>query len=91
MPTFHLPLQCVPATSDFSSLFEPILVPLWATVQPWSVLDLRQFGGGAHGTALISSGSGVGGDDLQALASELLHEHGSPSLPISYASPSPSS
>ncbi|EXB52662.1 hypothetical protein L484_022439 [Morus notabilis] len=75
----------VPATYDLSSLFEPI-------VQPWSMqqrqLDPRQFGGSTG-----SSSTSGGGGDLQALARELLHRHGSPPhgpVPCSDASQSPS-
>ncbi|XP_062090519.1 LOB domain-containing protein 18 [Humulus lupulus] len=57
----------VPATYDLSTLFEPI-------VQPWPMqqrpLDPRQFGG--------ATGGGGSSGDLQALARELLHRHGSP-------------
>ncbi|KAF4386577.1 LOB domain-containing protein 30 [Cannabis sativa] len=63
-------VSTVPATYDLSTLFEPI-------VQPWPMqqrqqLDPRQFGGATGG------GVGGGSGDLQALARELLHRHGSP-------------
>lgn len=75
----------VPTTYDLSSLFEPM-------VQPWVMqqrpMDPRQFGSSGS-----SSGAGGGSGDLQALARELLHRHGSPphgSMPCPDASSSPS-
>lgn len=77
----------MPATYDLSSLFEPMVQP-WTTVQHRPVLDLRQFVGSGGGDTTSSSSSGVGGGDLQALARELLHIHGTTSIPNSDVSPS---
>ncbi|XP_022757103.1 LOB domain-containing protein 18 [Durio zibethinus] len=71
----------VPATYDLSSLFDPMVQPSWAMQQ--RQIDPRQFGGSGS-----SSSTGCG--DLQALARELLHRQGSPQLPCTDASSSPS-
>ncbi|KAK8487283.1 hypothetical protein V6N11_012787 [Hibiscus sabdariffa] len=73
----------VPATYDLSSLFDPMVQPSWTMQQ--RQIDPRQFGGSGS-TSLTGGGSG----DLQALARELLHRQGSPQLPCTDASPSPS-
>ncbi|XVF22697.1 hypothetical protein REPUB_Repub12eG0193300 [Reevesia pubescens] len=70
----------VPPTYDLSSLFDPMVQPSWAMQQ--RQIDPRQFGG--------SGSSTTGSGDLQALARELLHRQGSPQLPCTDASPSPS-
>ncbi|XVE73999.1 hypothetical protein DITRI_Ditri11bG0163900 [Diplodiscus trichospermus] len=71
----------VPASYDLSSLFDPMVQSSWAMQQ--RQIDPRQFGGSGSSA---STGSG----DLQALARELLHRQGSPQLPCTDASPSPS-
>ncbi|KAL5571972.1 hypothetical protein UlMin_021569 [Ulmus minor] len=76
----------LPATYDLSSLFEP-MVYQWPMQQRQA--DPRQlFGGGSS----AGSSSSSGGGDLQALARELVHRHGSTrrSVPCSDASHSPS-
>lgn len=74
----------VPATYDLSSLFDPMVQPSWPMQQ--RPMDPRQLGGSG-------SSSSAGGGDLQALARELLHRHGTPSpgsVPCSSPSPSQS-
>lgn len=75
----------VPATYDLSSLFDPILVQSSSWAMQQRQIDPGQFGGSGS-ISSISTGSG----DLQALARELLHRHGSPQLPCTDASSSPS-
>ncbi|XP_062156223.1 LOB domain-containing protein 18-like [Alnus glutinosa] len=69
----------MPVTYDLSSLFDPMVQPSWAMQQ--RSMDPRQLGGGGS----LSGGGG----DLQALARELLHRHGS-APPGSTSSTSPS-
>ncbi|KAJ8749026.1 hypothetical protein K2173_013470 [Erythroxylum novogranatense] len=79
------PATSVPARYDLSSLFDPIVQPSWPMQQ--RQVDPRQFGG------IISSSPATSGGDLQALARELLHRHGSPalgSIPCTDALSSPS-
>lgn len=80
----------LPAAYDLSSLFDPMVQPSWAMQQPRPPsplpLDPRHhFSGGARATVDMppSTGGGAvgGGGDLQELARELLHRHGSPTLP----------
>ncbi|XP_022770304.1 LOB domain-containing protein 18-like [Durio zibethinus] len=71
----------VPATYDLSSLFDPMVQPSWAMQQ--RQIDPRQFGGSG-------SSSSTGSGDLQASARELHHRQGSPQLPCTETSPSPS-
>ncbi|XP_050237352.1 LOB domain-containing protein 18-like [Mercurialis annua] len=73
----------VPATYDLSSLFDPMTQSSWAMQQRQT--DPRQFCGGNSGSslAITGGGSGGGGGDLQSLARELLHRHGSPPPSIS--------
>ncbi|CAI9101573.1 OLC1v1038936C1 [Oldenlandia corymbosa var. corymbosa] len=82
----------VPATYDLSSLFDPVVQPTW-TMQPPrpQPIDSHPFGGGGATTtrapspaeASTSAGLGGGGSgDLQELARELLHRHGSTSSSI---------
>ncbi|OAY62398.1 LOB domain-containing protein 30 [Manihot esculenta] len=61
------------ATYDLSSLFDPMTQPSWPMQQ--RQMDIRQFGGSMAGG---SSSATSGGGDLQSLARELLHRHGSP-------------
>ena len=78
-----LPSACsMPATYDLSSLFDPMVQPSWAMQQ--RQIDPRQFGESGSSSSSTSRG------DLQALARELLHRQGSPQLPCTDASPSPS-
>ncbi|KAK3036127.1 hypothetical protein RJ639_031708 [Escallonia herrerae] len=77
--------SCVPATYDLSSLFDPMVQPSW-TMQSWPV-DPRQFAGGSRGPAEMSAAAG--GGDLQELARELLHRHGSPPVSCNEGSPMP--
>ncbi|OAY49295.1 LOB domain-containing protein 18 [Manihot esculenta] len=77
----------LPATYDLSSLFDPLAQPSWAMQQ--RQMDPRQFSGSTGSSALTS-----GGGDLQSLARELLHRHGSPpqgSMPCTGSLSSPSS
>ncbi|RDY14810.1 LOB domain-containing protein 18, partial [Mucuna pruriens] len=72
-----------PVTYDLSSLFDPMAqTPSWA-VQPRSI-DSRQYVG-SSGTSPTSASGG----DLQALARELLHRHGSASV-VACSNPSSS-
>nr|GMD65042.1 LOB domain-containing protein 30-like [Ipomoea batatas] len=81
----------MPATYDLSSLFDPMVQPAWA-IQPRQ-LDPRQLFGSAAATRvdMTSSSSsaavsgGGGGGDLQELARELMHRHGSPTVPCTNA------
>ncbi|KAE8722173.1 LOB domain-containing protein 30 [Hibiscus syriacus] len=75
----------VPDSCDLSSLFDPMVQPSWIMQQ--RQIDPRQFGG--SGLSSLTGGGGSSGD-LQALARELLHRQGSPQLPCSDTSPSPS-
>ncbi|KHM98881.1 LOB domain-containing protein 18 [Glycine soja] len=63
----------VPATYDLSSLFDPMAQsPSWA-VQPRPIESRQYVGSGPSGPSATSASGG----DLQALARELLHRHGS--------------
>ncbi|KMT00109.1 hypothetical protein BVRB_1g019330 [Beta vulgaris subsp. vulgaris] len=78
----------VPATYDLSSLFDPMVQPLWAMHQQQQQrgpMDQRVFGSTDRGPTI-----GSGGGDLQAVARELLHRHGSPTIGHMH-DPSPSS
>nr|GME18021.1 lob domain-containing protein 18 [Ipomoea batatas] len=73
----------MPATYDLSSLFDPMVQPAWA-IQPRQ-LDPRQLFGAAAAirvdmTSSSSSAAVSGGGDLQELARELMHRHGSPTV-----------
>ncbi|XP_027336940.1 LOB domain-containing protein 18-like [Abrus precatorius] len=75
------PASTVPATYDLSSLFDPMAQnSSWAMQQ--RPIDPRQYLGSGP-----SASSGSGGD-LQALARELLHRHGS--APVACSNPSSS-
>ncbi|TKY63755.1 LOB domain-containing protein 18 [Spatholobus suberectus] len=72
----------MPATYDLSSLFDPMAqTPSWAVQQ--RPIDSRQYMG-SSGTSTTSASGG----DLQALARELLHRHGSD--PVACSNPSSS-
>lgn len=83
----------MPATYDLSSLFDPMVQPAWA-IQPRQ-LDPRQLFGGAAAARVTTvdmtsssssaGGGGSGSGDLQELARELMHRHGSPTLPCTNA------
>ncbi|KAL2337446.1 hypothetical protein Fmac_011892 [Flemingia macrophylla] len=80
----ELPSSTGPATYDLSSLFDPMAqTPSWA-LQPNRPIESRQYVG-SSGTSATTSASG---GDLQALARELLHRHGS--SPLSCSNPSSS-
>ncbi|KNA08613.1 hypothetical protein SOVF_161040 [Spinacia oleracea] len=83
----------VPATYDLSSLFDPMVQPLWAMQQQQQQqrgpMDQRPYGSGDRGPN-IGPTSNIGGVDLQAVARELLHRHGSPTYGHMH-DPSPSS
>ncbi|OIT33242.1 PREDICTED: LOB domain-containing protein 30-like [Nicotiana attenuata] len=72
----------LPAAYDLSSLFDPMVQPSWAMQQPRpSPMDPRHYGGGARAPVEMSpSTTGGGSGDLQELARELLHRHGSPTV-----------
>uniref|UniRef100_A0A2N9J9E8 LOB domain-containing protein n=1 Tax=Fagus sylvatica TaxID=28930 RepID=A0A2N9J9E8_FAGSY len=75
----------LPASYDLSALFDPMVQPSWSMQQ--RPMDPRQLG-----DSVSLSGGGPDGGDLQALARELLHRHGSLSpgpVPCSSSSPSP--
>nr|KYP64467.1 LOB domain-containing protein 18 [Cajanus cajan] len=73
-------------TYDLSTLFDPMAqTPSWA-LQPNRPIDSRQYMG-SSGTSTTTSASASGGD-LQALACELLHRHGS--SPLACSNPSSS-
>ena len=88
----------VPATYDLSSLFDPMVQPLWAVQQQQhhqhqrGPMDQRSYGSAdTRGPSIgSSSGMGGGGGDLQSVAREFLHRHGSPSIGHMH-DPSPSS
>ncbi|KAG5060784.1 LOB domain-containing protein 18 [Glycine soja] len=73
IPSSALASSTVPPTYDLSSLFDPMAqTPSWA-VQPRPIESRQYVGSGPSGpSATIASGG-----DLQALARELLHRHGS--------------
>ncbi|CAO2834926.1 unnamed protein product [Amaranthus hypochondriacus] len=77
----------VPATYDLSSLFDPVVQPLWAMQQQQQQqrgsMDQRSYGTSDRGP--------LGGGDLQAVARELLHRHGSPNIGHMHHDPSSSS
>ncbi|KAA8515945.1 hypothetical protein F0562_019124 [Nyssa sinensis] len=79
------PASSVPTTYDLTSIFEPMMQPSWTLMQQRQMGDPLQFGGTRTQAADISRTAG--GGDLQALARELLHRHGSPPLPCTDASP----
>ncbi|XP_059651534.1 LOB domain-containing protein 18 [Cornus florida] len=79
------PASSVPATYDLSSLFEPMMQASWTIQQPQ--MDPRQ-PGCTRSMAEMSSSVSTGGD-LQALARELLHRHGSPPVPCTDSPPLP--
>ncbi|CAN4125813.1 unnamed protein product [Withania somnifera] len=83
----------LPAAYDLSSLFDPIVQPSWAMQQPrpppLPPMDPRQFVGPRASVDMSQSTSAGGGGDLQELARELLHRHGSPTVPCSESSTLP--
>ncbi|KAG8391684.1 hypothetical protein BUALT_Bualt01G0212900 [Buddleja alternifolia] len=72
--------SAVPATYDLSSLFDPVVHPSW-TLQQRQQIDPRQFSTTRAPPEMPSSPDGVGGDDLQELARELLNRHAPPTVP----------
>lgn len=84
----------LPAAYDLSSLFDPMVIqPSWAMQQqprppPPLPLDPRHFGG-ARAPMDMSPSTGGGGGDLQELARELLHRHGSATVPCTESSALP--
>ncbi|MCD7454069.1 hypothetical protein HAX54_023430 [Datura stramonium] len=83
----------LPAAYDLSSLFDPMVQPSWAMQQqprppPSPPMDPRHFSG-ARGPVDMSPSTGGGGGDLQELARELLHRHGSPTVPCTESSALP--
>ncbi|XP_049408354.1 LOB domain-containing protein 30 [Solanum stenotomum] len=82
----------LPAAYDLSSLFDPMVQPSWAMQQPRPPpplpLDPRHFGGSRAPVDMSPSTGGRGGD-LQELARELLHRHGSATVPCTESSALP--
>lgn len=85
----------LPAAYDLSSLFDPMVQPSWAMQQqsrplPPPPMEPRQFVGSTRPPVDMSpSTSGGGSGDLQELARELLHRHGSPTVPCTEPSALP--
>ncbi|XP_060218812.1 LOB domain-containing protein 30 [Lycium barbarum] len=81
----------LPAAYDLSSLFDPMVQPSWAMQQPrppQPPIDPRHYGG-TRAPVDMSPSTGGGNGDLQELARELLHRHGSPTLPCTEPSTLP--
>ncbi|KAM7476340.1 hypothetical protein LguiB_023583 [Lonicera macranthoides] len=76
--------SCMPATYDLSSLFDPMMQPSWTMMQQRQI-DPRQFSVSSRAPSEMSPAVASGGD-LQELARELLHRHGSPPVPCTEGS-----